>query len=159
MSDELAKAMATPVGTLPPFEGRDVIRAAVEMPNAAGGLRDAMEFEPRTLHHREEGYIVVHFSVRKVRFDPIKDTEGLARVHVLDVDEAAFIDGDVVESALAAQRERISALRDAADRQREAGDGIARMPYTEELQGDHAAGLHTDLVEGCPECDQERDAE
>lgn len=53
------------------FEGLPVVQVGVEMPNAAGGLQEAMKFDPVEWHHGDEGYIVLRYTVNKVRFDPI----------------------------------------------------------------------------------------
>lgn len=153
-SDDAAAALANPAGTLQPFEGKAVLRAAIEIPNAAGGLREAMKFEPREFHHGEQVFVVLRCSATKVRFDPVpKAEENLVRVHVLNAEEATFIDGAAVESALVEQRNRISRLREEAA-------GIARLPYGDELQEAHDAGMHADgLVENCPSCDAEAAAQ
>lgn len=153
---DLADALA--VRKLDPFEGRDVIRAAIEIPNAAGGLREPMKFEPVEMHHGEEGYIVLHYAVTKVRFDPIKDTEALARIHVLNVDDAAFVDGSVVAEHLAQQRARIAeakARNEALARQQKGEYTIEEEALeTEHADGQHASGLR----DGCPSCEREKDA-
>lgn len=157
---------------LTPFEGLDVVRSAIEIPNAAGGLRDALDVEPVEFHHGDEGYVTLHYRVKKVRFDEIRDVDDLTRVHVFDVDEATFMDEDEVLAAFESQRARIRDLRATAEReeqrQREAEAGIMRIPGTdgdeadeaEVLTAQHNAGTHADgLREGCPLCDAESDAE
>ena len=99
------------------FEGHEVIEVGVEMPNAAGGLQEAMKFDPVEWHISEEGYIVLHYVTKKVRHEPIdKDNyDGpLRRVHVLHVDEAAPIEGAVIGDVLVEQRERIQKAKDEA---------------------------------------------
>ena len=102
---ELSEALATNLDALTDFEGRPVIRAAIEIPGAAGGLREAMKFEPAEFHHGDEVTLVIRCTVGKVRFDPIKDTDALARVHVFVAEEATFIDGALVTEALAEHRD------------------------------------------------------
>lgn len=157
---------------LEPFEGIDVLSAGVEMPNAAGGLREALDLAPRELHHGEEGYMVLHWKVRKVRFDPVKDEDGLQRVHVLDVDQAAFTDDERVIKRLAEQATEISRRRaqQELDEARAAGaddntlDGTRDADDSEDdiavvLQRQHAAGAHRDgLRPGCADCDSEKAA-
>jgi len=96
------------------FEGLSVAAAGVEMPGAAGGLREAMKVDPVELHHGEEGYVVLHFTVGKVRHDPIVkgQTEPLRRVHILNVDEAAFIGAEYVEEHMQAQRAKIQRAKE-----------------------------------------------
>jgi len=133
------------------FEGREVASAKIEIPNAAGGLREAMKFEPREWQHDEEFTIVMKVRVRKVRFDEIKDTNALTRIHVLDALEAAFIDDESVEAALIDQRERIQ-------RAKEEEAGVQRLPTDEELHDQHQRGNHFTIVDGCVDCAEEEDA-
>lgn len=148
---DLASALANPVGALTGFEGHDVLRAAIEIPNAAGGLREAMKFEPREFSHDEEVTLVLKCRVKKVRFDPIKDTEALARIHVLDAIEATFIEDETVEAALAEQRERI------AEAKRLAAGTPDFDDHVDQLVAEHEAGDHHDLMDGCPTCAEEAD--
>ena len=154
--NDLAAALASSARKLEPFEGREVIKASIEMPSAAGGLREPLAFEPVEIHHGDEGYIVLHWKCTKVRFDPIKDTNALGRAHVLEVDEAAFIDSEAVEQHLADQAERITAAKAlvaAADRRAEGKYTIEEEALeAEHLDGQHAAGLR----DGCPSCDAEK---
>lgn len=99
------------------FEGHPVTEVGVEMPNAAGGLQDAMKLDPVEMEIADEGFIVLAYQVKKVRHEPIDkdDYEGpLRRVHVLHVTEAALIDGDVVQGHMESERERIKKLKDEA---------------------------------------------
>ena len=148
----LPEALANPVGALTGFEGHDVLRAAIEIPNAAGGLREAMKFEPREMTHDEEVTIVLKCRVKKVRFDPIKDTEALARIHVLDAIEATFIESEAVEQALADQRDRIEEAK-------RLSAGTPNLDdHVDQLVAEHEAGEHApDLVDGCPTCEEEKD--
>lgn len=98
------------------FEGLEVRAVGVEMPGAAGGLREAMKFDPVELHKGEEVYVVLKGVVNKIRLDPIvKDdlTGPQRRVHILIVSEAALIDPEYVEEHMAAQRAKIQAAKDA----------------------------------------------
>lgn len=144
---------------LTPFEGQDVRRASIEIPNAAGGLRDAMKIDPQEFHQGEEIYIVLKCVVQKVRFEPIDKADPSGdqnRVHVFNAEEATFVDADLVAEHVAAQTERIA-------RAKERAEGISRLPTDDEVErladehsdGDHASGL----VPGCPECEDEAAAE
>jgi hypothetical protein len=104
---------------LSPFEGSPVTRVGIEMPSAAGGLREAMKFEPVELHKGDRVFIVTECLVRDVKFKPI-DKEDLAaspwqRVHVLDVEKAALVDGSVVAEHLAEQARRIQRAKEKAE--------------------------------------------
>lgn len=163
---------------LTPFEDKEVASVGVEIPNAAGGLQDAMKFDPVELHHGDEGYLVLHWSVAKVRFDPIPKTEALRRVHVFHAEDAALIDADLVAEHLAKQRERIETEKARLAREKEREQGVETLPGADGRPGvddeeeerrilsiHHAQGLHADppkgggMVPGCQECDDERDAE
>jgi hypothetical protein len=109
--DELARLVTKPLGD---FEGNSVRGAAIEIPGAAGGLREAMRFEPLAFHKGDEVYVVIKTSVDKIRHDPIKDTDDWTRVHILKAEQAAFVDGDFAEQYLADQRDRIRRLREEA---------------------------------------------
>lgn len=105
--------------TLTPFEGKAVKRVGIEMPSAAGGLREALKFEPVELHMGEEGYMLVHWSVGKVRFDPTdkSDVEAsdLQRVHVLDVKGVTLVaDEEWAKRQIAEQNRRIQVAREKA---------------------------------------------
>lgn len=127
------------------FEGVAVSTASVEIRNAAGGLQDALKVSPESWHHGDEMTIVLRCSVTKIRFDPIKDSEALARVHVLTASDATVIDSAAVEDALDDQARRI-----------EEHAGVVRLPF---LVSAHEAGEHASgLVDGCPSCQEEIDA-
>lgn len=100
------------------FEGHDVIASGVEMPGASGGLHKALSVNDLELAHGDEGVIAIAYKVKKVRFDPVSDTEALERVHVLAITNATPIDAAAVAGALEAQRLRI-----------EEAKGVARLPY------------------------------
>jgi hypothetical protein len=144
---------------LSPFEGRDVVAAAIEIPGAAGGLREAMKFVPGELQHDDEVYVVLHCRVKKVRFDEIKDDEGLTRVHVFDVDSAALVDGGLVRDHLDAQNERIRLAKEQAEGIQRLGLDPGEMAEAEALEQQHKAGVHADgLRDGCPACEEEKAA-
>lgn len=149
---DLATALASDPNGLGDFEGRTILSTTIQVTNAGDGLSDAMKIDPVVMHHGETVYVVLECEVSKVRFDPIKDTQGVARVHVLKAGTATLIDGAAVEDALDAQREKIA-------RAKEAAQGVARLPTDEELAYQHGEGAHSEgLVDGCPECTAELDA-
>lgn len=101
------------------FEGLSVEEVGVEMPNAAGGLQEAMKFDPVEWHHGDEHYIVLRCQVKRVRFDPIdKDSfDGpQRRVHVLHVDQAAPIEAEQVQEQLTAYQDHIAKAKEKAER-------------------------------------------
>ena len=115
-------------GKLSQFEGNDVSKAGIEIPGAGGGLRDALDIEPRELHHTQEVYVVLHLATKKIRFDPIKDSDGaLMRVHVMDVLNATFVDRDLVNKQLTEQRQRV----ELAKREAEVEEGKPELPFAD----------------------------
>ena len=143
---------------LEPFEGVPVLRAAIEIPSIAGGLREAMKFEPVQLHHDDEGFLALKFRVKKVRFDPVKDVDGLVRVHVLEAVEVSFVEEATVRDEMERRAAAVKAKKDRAEaearRQRGEVTIEEEILSTEHEDGQHASGLR----EGCPACDEERDA-
>jgi hypothetical protein len=100
------------------FEGRDVLSSGVEMPGASGGLNKALAVDNLQLHHGDKGTLVIEYEVKKVRFDRVNDTEGVQRVHVLSVINAAQVDTDLVAELLAEQAKRT-----------EEANGVHQLPY------------------------------
>ena len=108
--------------TLEPFDGRDVIASGVELANASGGLNKALAVDRIELHHGDRVVVAVEVEVTKVRFDGIKDTDALNRVHVMRVENATILtDPAVVNEALEAQRVRV-----------EEAQGVTRLPYNDQ---------------------------
>lgn len=151
-SEHETSARERPKPKLSKFEGRDVHSATVAITNAGDGLSKAMKVEAIELHHGATVHVVLECEVAKVRFDEIKDTDGLQRVHVLKAGRSTLIDGDAVRAALDAQQERID-------------EALGNMHLTlltdEQIDGlmtAHSDGLHDGITEdGCPSC-VERDA-
>lgn len=115
------------------FEGLSVEEVGVEIPNAAGGLQEAMKFDPVEWHSGDEHFIVLRCEVKKVRFEPIvKDDFAGAqrRVHVMHVDQAAPIAGKAVQKQLSAYQERIKKAKDEAAGMQalDFGDGDGDLP-------------------------------
>lgn len=145
------------VAGLEDFAGLPVVEAGIEIPGAAGGLRDAMKIAPQEFNHGQRVAVVLDCIVQKVRFEPIdKDyPDGpQRRAHVFAVDAATMIDRDLVRQQLADQAERIRLAK-------EAEAGVSRLPFDDEgeyglahARGEHASGL----VDGCPVCQSEVDA-
>lgn len=126
------------------FEGRKVDAVGIEIRNAAGGLQDAMKVDPEEWHLEDEITVVIRCRVTKIRHDPLKDTDGLRRVHILTAEEATVIEDDLVADALDEQKRRIEEVL-----------GVQRLPI--ELIAAHEEGGHAEeSVDGCPLCDEER---
>lgn len=105
-----------PKTTLQPFEGQPV-EAASMMLNVGSTIQRTMEVDPVELHKDDEVYLVVRGRVDKLRFDGIKDTDGMVRVHIVKANLITVVDGDLVDEALALQEKRI-----------EEAKGVQRLP-------------------------------
>lgn len=151
----LRDALAAPLVDLSPFEGLPVRRSAIEIPGAAGGLRDAMKIDPQEFHKGERVFVVLECEVAKIRFDPIDKAEPAgdqARVHVFNVEAATIVDESLVKQQLDEQRERIEAAK------RHASGAVNLDDHVDQLVAEHEAGEHApDLVDGCPTCEEEKD--
>jgi hypothetical protein len=110
------------------FEKHEVLSAGMEIPGAAGGLREPLKLDPVELPLEGRCYVVMELVVTKIRFDPVKDSDGaLTRVHVMSVEKAAFVDGDVVTEQLAETQRRIVERRKAEDEAK----GTPQLPLDE----------------------------
>lgn len=89
------------------FEGREVITASVAIRNAGDGLSKALQVEPDELQHGDVVHVVLECEVEKIRYDPLKDTPGLTRVHMLKAGDATIVDEGLVAEALVEQRRKI----------------------------------------------------
>lgn len=136
--------------TLPAFEGSQVLGVGIEIPGAGGGLRESLTIEPVVFHKGDVVHVVLKCEVSKLRFDPVKDTDAVRRIHIMEVKDAAIVDAADVAEMLEAQAARIEEAR-----------GIARLDFDgAELKAEHDDGEHAEgLVEGCPDCDLEAELE
>lgn len=69
--------------SLTSFEGIEVTQAKIEIRNVGGGLQEAMKFDPVEIHKGQRRWVAVEVECDSVRFDPIKDSDCLARVHIM----------------------------------------------------------------------------
>lgn len=152
MTGTTAAGALADTSKLTPFEGKSVRQVGIEIPSAAGGLRESMKIEPQEFHQGETVYVVLECPVVKVRFDPIDSDDPAGdqrRVHVFGTAGAAIVDRELVGEALAEMRRRV-------DLANEAAQGIGRLPVDDEAAKAHADGLHASgLVPGCPDCEAE----
>jgi hypothetical protein len=122
MSDLAAAFANRKMGTV---DGREVWSSGMEIPGAGGGLRDAMRLDPVELHLGDTVFVVMECKVNKLRFDPMKDSDGLRRVHIMEVVAATPIDGDLVAGPLDEFKERVRLAK-------EAEAGVQRMPFDDD---------------------------
>lgn len=137
----------TKLGT---FDGQEVLRTTIAVTNAGDGLSEALKVEPALLHLGDKVYVVLECEVSKIRFDPIKDTDAVSRVHTLRAGNASIVDEALVKPMVDEMAARIQAAK-------EAEQGIVPMFDDERLMEAHAKGEHADrLVPGCGACDEEQ---
>lgn len=151
--------MTEAMSPLDPFEGQPVLSVGIEIPGAAGGLRESLKIDPVQLHHGDKVYVLLETTANKIRFDPEKDEEGWKRVHVLDVDAGMIVDADLVAEHMATQKARIAEAHATAALEKRRADGEFTLEENAldeaHEQGGHASGL----IAGCPRCDAEAAAE
>ena len=93
---------------LTPFEGQPVHAVALAIRNTGDGLSAAMDVDPVELHHGDIVDVVLRCEVDKIRYDELRDSDGLKRVQMLKAVRATLIDSDVVNEAFAEQSKRIA---------------------------------------------------
>lgn len=154
MADTTAAGALADTSKLTDFEGLSVRQVGIEIPGAAGGLRDPLRIDPQEWHKGERLFVVFELQVSKVRFDSIDRDDPAGdqrRVHITDVIGSAIVDRELVAEALAEQRRRVQAAEESAK-----GIGHLQLDGGEEAQKAHDDGLHASgLVPGCPGCEAE----
>lgn len=106
---------------LHPFEGRDVVATTVAITAAGDGLSESMSVDPSELELGQRVNVVLQCEVTKIRYEELKDTGVLRRVHILRAGLATIVDDELVQGALLMQAEK---LREA----RELAAGIQHLP-------------------------------
>lgn len=124
------------------FEGKDVLSTRLVLTNLGDGLSEAMETDPCVLHQDDEIYVIVKADVSKLRFDPVKGTDGVHRVQIAKASSATIADSAQVVKLIEDQ-ERRNELR------AEAEGGVARLAL-DGLEEQHKAGEHDFMAN--PEC-------
>lgn len=152
MAETTAAGALADTSKLSDFEGLSVRQVGIEIPGAAGGLRDPLRVDPQQWSKGERLYVVMELQVAKVRFDSIDKDDPAGdqrRVHITDVLGSAIVERELVGEALAEQKRRNEAAKEAAA-------GIGHLPFDDEATKAHEDGLHASgLVPGCALCDAE----
>lgn len=145
-----AQALALP--DLGEFEGCPIIGTKIDVPNIGGGFGMALDLDPVVMHKGERVKILVDAEVVQIAFPPVKDSDDVYRLHRLSAVTATFVEGDVFEEALEAHREKVAKAERDASGESSIDDALA-------LQAEHDDGQHTELVDGCPGCVEEKEAD
>ena len=107
------------------FEGEPVLQSSIVIPNAGGGLREAMKVDPALWHKGDVVNLVLQCVVTDVSFKGIKGLSvGWNRVHRFDAETATVVDEAIVGAQLAEQKRRI---REAAGEFELPLDGLADL--------------------------------
>lgn len=154
---------AEPDAVLGTFEGLPVLEVGIEIPSAAGGLREPLKVAPLILHGDDVAFVTFEFKAGKIRHDPIYNKDdgtlkGWRRVHVLVVLASAFVDEELVRDQLDEMARRVAERQEAERLAKEKAKPQQRIEPAihskDHEQGRHAEGLVTD----CPECEAEQAA-
>lgn len=97
------------------FDGREIIMCSVAIPNASGGLHDALALDPVMLHTGQSVDIVLRCIVGRISHDPIldkgEDTGYYNRVASLSAQRGMIIDASVVDAEFVKQRTKLDEAR------------------------------------------------
>jgi len=100
------KSTPVPRTDLGLFDKKPVLGTGIKITNAGDGLSKALQVEPQIMHHGETKFVVLECEVANVAFPPIKDTDGVTRMHTLRAGTATMVDEDLVRELLDAQEEK-----------------------------------------------------
>lgn len=144
------------------YRGKPIRKVTVAVTNAGDGLSKALKVDPRNIEPGEDIYVVLRTRLAKDGYVFVDVEEGQwDLVYSLSAGDATIVDADLVKQLVDDQAERIQLAY-------ENEHGIQRLPDGTtlskqdvlSLRGDHAMGHHAEgLVQGCPLCEQESDAE
>lgn len=135
-----------------PFDGRDVLGAAITIGNAGGGLHDALALDPGEYHKGQKLLVLLEVEVAGIEHKPIPKTDCWTRVHKCHAARGRIVTGEGYTEAL-------DETSDAVARAREAAEGVTRLDDAlaekrAEFTAEHERGEHDDnLLPGCAECD------
>jgi hypothetical protein len=96
------------------FDKKPVLSTGIRITNAGDGLSKALQVDPKVMHHNEKIYVVLETEVTNVAFPPVKDTDGVQRLHTLRAGRSTVVDADLVKELLDAQEERIKGYSEPA---------------------------------------------
>lgn len=147
------------------YEGTPVVRTKIAITNAGDGLSSAMAVAPVQYPPGSKVFVVLECEVAKHTHTPIEDTGTMELTQTFKAGVATVVDKGLVQELIEQQRDAIQKAKDEASGQLRIDTDNAPGEGGEDedavaFRRNHMAGNHADgLVEGCPLCDQERDAE
>ena len=102
-------------------KGRDILSVGMEVRNTGHGLSESVAVDPVQLTHKQRVRVIFECEVEKIRYDGIKDTDGLQEVYML-VALGGTIASPEIDRAVADE------LEAQAERIRLASEGAAPFP-------------------------------
>lgn len=137
-------------GVLPDYLGRKVRETFITITNTGDGLSQAMAIEPALFNPGEAFVVVLECVVDKHKHSRIKGDESgdLTLEQIFRAGTAVVL----TENEAVVVRHALAAAADKLKRARERQEGVARLPYVEEILKEHELGLHETPLEGCDLC-------
>lgn len=134
------------------YRGKDIIRTSVAIQKTGDGLSESMSIDPQILEIDETGYALIEYEVDHHEPKRIPGTECLELKQVLHAKTVTIVDEDYAAERIESQKAKNQRAKDARKQQ---GSIDTTLLETQHNDGNHASGL----VDGCPICDTERQAE
>jgi hypothetical protein len=132
-------------GVIPDYLGRKVRQTVIKITRTGDGLSKSMAIEPR-LFMPGETFVVVLECVVADHSHGLDEDGDFVLTQIFEAGSAVVLDDvELVREVLANAADKIARVR-------EAQEGVARLPYVEEILKDHELGLHESPVEGCDLC-------
>jgi hypothetical protein len=103
------------------FERKPILATRLVVRRTGDGLSNAMEIEPAVYHHDEVVGVYIEGRISDIGHPNIKDTNGVARVHILLADSALVIPTEEREAFKVRIKEQELAVQ--LKREKEAGIG------------------------------------
>lgn len=109
------KPAPAPAVVLAPFEGRAVKRASIKFRNTGTDLSNPLSVAPVALHHGDEGYALVRWTLVDVQHPAIKEkgdlTGELERAHLLRIDVVTLVDDSFGAEKIAEQKRKVEEMK------------------------------------------------
>lgn len=139
--------------TLTPYLGKPVHKTSFRITKAGDGLSKSLEVEPIEYEPGQHVQVVLDCVVDAHSHKRLDGIEGYELIQTLVTETVTVLEHDVVTKALEEQAAANLAHEEERKRAREREKGVRRLPTPEELEADHREGEHDDVeVDGCPAC-------
>jgi hypothetical protein len=131
------------------FDGDPVLGMGIEIRNAGGGLNEALKVDPVRHSHREKVYVVLECEMTQLTHKWDADDESWKRIEVFRAVNQAFVTRDLVQAALNNYAEHLADVRARNENE------MILTGRLQEMRAAHFLGEHKELLDGCPDCDEE----